>query len=251
MKTLLRLACLVTALAAPLHAIPNEMALSASGSGTVEIGGSIDRVSKANIVLRPDGKFSIGLVGGDDTRFGGTWSNGSNDMVYLRLREADGRDARGSGEIALQGRRGGYDLDRLSIAGENDKGKSVRVRFSTPRYVPAPPPPPVQRFVLDSDRTGFGRLQISGRDGYRISWMRVQLYSDGRASVRAEGTTALRYEGTWTNNGSGVATLALRGGLDSERMNGIVRWRYGRLSQVELSGTRLSRYHSLEFQAGR
>jgi hypothetical protein len=245
MKTFLSFALAGFLVTASGNAAPIELATSTEGTGTVQIGSSGDRVSKANVILKRDGKFSIGLVGRSDTRFTGSWSPSGRDSVLLRLSEVDGRDARGSGQLDLRGRRSD-DVERLVLSGENDKGRAISARFDGPRYIPAPPPPP--RLVLDAERTGLGRLQVGGRNNYRITRVHVQLFSNGRAHVHTEGSVALRYEGTWTSGGETTATLDVRGGLDGERMQGIVRHRAGRFWRVELTGTRASRYHSLEFE---
>jgi hypothetical protein len=251
MKPLLCLTLLGAAIAAPLHAAPIELTASTTGTGVVQIGSSGDRITKANVVLKRDGKFTIGLVGSEDTRFSGTWQPSGRDNVLLRLREADGREARGSGNIDLRARRGDYEVDSLVLSGETERGRSISARFSAPRYVPIPVPPPAPRVVLDAERSGFGRLQVGGRDSYRINRVHVQLFTDGRAHVHTEGSTALRYEGSWTPGGETTATLTVRGGLDGERLTGIVRHRAGRFWRVELTGTRAGRYHSLEFEPGR
>jgi hypothetical protein len=248
MKSLLPLFILGLLSSATVKAAPVELAASTEGSGSVQIGSSGDRVSKANVVLKRNGTFSIGLVGGNDTRFSGTWIPSGRESVALKLSEADGRDARGSGELNLRARRGDYEIDNLALSGENEKGRSINARFNAPRYVPAPPPPPVPRVVLDSERDGLGKLQVGGRDNYRVAHLRVQLFTNGRAHVRAEGAAVLRYEGTWTPAGETTANLDVRGGLDGERMQGIVRHRAGRFWRIELTGTRAGRYHSLEFE---
>lgn len=250
MKSLLCSAAVALFALTGVNAAPVELAASTDGNGTVQIGSSGDRISKANVVLKRDGKFSIGLVGRDDTRFSGTWAPSGRDDVILRLRDAEGREARGSGQMELRSRRGGYEIDRFSLSGETDRGRAIFARFSAPRYVPAPPPP-VPRVVLDSTRSGFGRLQVGGRDNYRITRVHVQLLTSGRAHVHTEGSVEMRYEGTWSSSGESTATLNVRGGLNGERLQGIVRHHSGRLSRVELTGTRAGRYHSLEFETGR
>jgi hypothetical protein len=251
MTFLLRSGVLALLATAPLHAIPDQMAISSDGSGVVEIGSFDDRVSKANLLLKPDGRFTLGLVGQNDTHFTGTWRKSDGDIAYFRLTSADGRDARGSGEVDFRGYRGAYLIGRITLSGENDKGRSINVRFSgaVPVVKPAPVPPP--RVILDSERSGFGQLQVGGRDRYRITRAHVQLFADGRAHVHTEGSAPLRYEGTWVSGGDGIATLNVRGGLDGERLRGIVRHRYGRLSHLELSGTRNSRYYAVEFEPSR
>ena len=97
MKLLLRTVLLAVLATASVNAVPSELATSTEGSGTVTIGSSGDRVSKANIILKRNGTFSIGFVGGSDTRFSGTWQETGRDTVALRLTSADGREARGSG----------------------------------------------------------------------------------------------------------------------------------------------------------
>lgn len=251
MKLLLRTVLLAVLGVSTVNAVPPELATSTNGSGTVQIGNSGDRVSKANIILKRDGTFSIGFVGGSDTRFSGTWQPTGRDTAALRLTGADGRSARGSGAIDFRGGRGNYEVERFSLSGENERGRSISVRFSGPRYVPAPPPPPPPRVVLDSERNGIGRLQVGGQKSYRISRVHIQLLPSGRAHVHVEGTAALRYEGTWSRAGETTANLEVRGGLDNERLVGIVRFRGDRFWQLNLSGTRAGRYHTLEFEAGR
>jgi hypothetical protein len=251
MTFLLRFSVLAILAAAPLHAIPDQMAISTDGSGVVEIGSFDDRVSKANLVLKPDGRFTLGLVGQNDTHFTGTWRKSDRDIVSFRLTSADGRDARGGGEVEFRGYRDIYEIGRVTLSGENDKGRPLNARFSgaVPVVKPIPVVPP--RLVLDSERSGFGRLQVGGRDQYRIARAHVQLLADGSAHVHTEGSAPLRYEGTWVSGGDGIATLNVRGGLDGERLRGIARYRYGRLSHLELSGTRNSRYYAVEFEPSR
>src|SRR5215203_742724 len=225
MKSLLLFALLGFVSAVPLHAAHYELAASTEGSGTVQIGSSGDRVSKVNLLLKKDGKFTISLVGGNDTRFQGTWTPSGRDDVHLQLTEADGRYADGSGDINLRQHRGGADVDRLVITGETEKGRAINARFSAPRYVPAPAPPAPPRMVLNAERAGVGRLEIGGRAHARFNSARVQLHADGRATVQAGGSNALRYDGTWTNSGETTATLNVAGGVDGERLRGIVRYR--------------------------
>jgi hypothetical protein len=85
----------------------------------------------------------------------------------------------------------------------------------------------------------------------RFTTVRVQLYADGRAVVQTGGSTSLRYDGTWTDGGETTANLSVAGGIDGERLRGIVRHRGDRFWKVELSGTRASRYYSLDFDPGR
>ena len=250
MKLLLRSLLLAVLATASVKAVPPELATSTEGSGTVSIGNNGDRVSKANIILKRNGTFSIGFVGGSDTRFSGTWEPTGRDTVALNLTSADGRDARGSGSIDFRSGRGDYEVERFNLSGENERGRSISARFSGPRYIPAPPPAP-PRVALDSERSGFGRLQVGGRDHYRINSVHIQLLANGRAHVHTEGTAALRYEGTWSPAGETTSNLDVRGGLDGERLVGIVRHRGGRFWQLNLSGTRAGRYHTLEFEPGR
>lgn len=105
--------------------------------------------------------------------------------------------------------------------------------------------------VLDSERAGTGRLLVGGRENYRIGRVHVQLLRNGRAHLHTEGKNELRYEGTWTPGGRGIANVAVRGGLSGERMQGFVRYYDGRVTLLELSGTRNSKYYSLEFDPGR
>jgi hypothetical protein len=248
MKSFLRIALFGLLASATAKAAPVELAASTEGTGSVQIGSSADRVSKANVILKRNGTFSIGLVGENDTRFGGTWIPSGRESVALKLTDADGRDARGSGELNLRVRRGDYEVDNLGLSGENEKGRSINARFSAPRYVPVPPPPPVARVVLDGERDGLGKLQVGGRENYRINHARVQLFTNGRAVVVAEGAARLRYEGTWASAGETTSNLDVRGGLDGERLQGIVRHRGDRFWRIELTGTRAGRYHSLEFE---
>lgn len=249
MKSLLCSALLGVVAVSSVQAAPVELAVSTEGSGRVEIGSSGDRVSKANVVLKRDGKFSIGLVGGNDNRFSGTWRPSGRDDIYLSLSSVNGNSAEGTGQVSLRSRRGDYEVDSISISGENERGRSISARFSAPRFAPAPPPAP--RVVLNVEQNGFGRLEVGGRDRYRVNSVHVQLYADGRAHVHTEGDAALRYEGSWESSGDSTSTLTVRGGLDGERLSGIVRHRGGRLWRLELSGTRGSRYYSLEFSPGR
>jgi hypothetical protein len=251
MKSLLRFAVVGLLAVAQVQAAHYELAASTSGSGAVQIGSSGDRVSKVNVLLKKDGKFSLGLVGGEDTRFSGTWTPSGRYDVLLRLTEADGRDAEGTGELHLRNYRGETDVDRLVLRGENDKGRSISARFSAPRYVPAPAPPPPPRMVLNAERAGVGRLEIGGRAAHRFTVARVQLYADGRAIVQTAGPSALRYDGTWSSAGETTSNLSVAGGVDGERLRGIVRHRGDRFWKVELSGSRYSRYYSLDFDPGR
>lgn len=251
MKSLLCSALLGVVAVTSVQAAPVELAVSTEGSGRVTVGSSGDRVSKANVVLKRDGKFSIGLVGGNDNRFTGTWRPSGRDDIYLSIREANGNEADGSGTVSLRSRRGDYEVDSISISGETERGRSISARFDAPNYRPVPLPPPAPRVVLDTEQNGSGRLEVGGRSRYRVNRVHVQLYNDGRAHVHTEGDAALRYEGSWTSGGESTSTLNVRGGLDGERLSGIVRHRGGRLWRLELSGTRGSKYYSLEFGPGR
>jgi len=256
MKSLLTLALAGAFTLVNVHAAPIELASSTEGSGYVEMNRSGDRVSKANLVLKRDGKFTLGLVGGDDTRFSGTWVPSGRDDVSLRITEAEGRDARGSGQIEIHPRRGGYELHSILLNGETSNGRNFSARFSAdhPSRPPVPAPAPVPAppaIVLDSESNGTGKLQVGGRDNYRIARVHVQLLRNGRAHIHTEGRNELRYEGSWTPGGHGIANLVVRGGLDGERLQGFVRHYGGRVTLVELSGTRSSRYYSLEFNPGR
>jgi hypothetical protein len=256
MKALLSLALVGAFTLVNVQAAPVQLASSTEGSGYVEVGKSGDRVGKANLVLKRDGKFTLGFVGGNDTRFSGSWAPSGRDDVSLRISEADGRDARGAGQIELHPRRGEYELHRITINGETSNGRNFTGRFAAdhpvrrpvPVPVPVPPPTPV---VLDSERAGTGRLQVAGRDNFRISRAHVQLLRNGRAHLHTEGRNELRYEGSWSRGGDGTANVTMAGGLNGERLQGIVRYGYGRVARIDLSGTRSGRYYSLEFDAGR
>jgi hypothetical protein len=251
MKSLLSFVIVGLLAVTQANAAHYELALSTEGSGTVQIGSTGDRVSKVNVLLKKDGKFTIGFVGGNDTRFGGTWTPSGRNDVVLRLTEADGRYADGSGELNIGNYRGGSNVDRLVITGETEKGRALNARFSIPQRVPAPPPPAPARMVLNAARDGVGHLEVGGRPQYRFNTARVQLYTDGRAVVQTGGATPLRYEGTWTSAGETTSNLSVAGGVDGERLRGVVRHRGDRFWKVELSGNRSSRYYSFDFDPGR
>jgi hypothetical protein len=254
MKSLLTLALLGAFTLVNVQAAPIQLASSTEGSGYIEVNKSGDRVSKANLVLKRDGKFTLGFVGGNDTRFSGTWAPSGRDDVSLRISEADGRDARGAGQIELHPRRGEYELHRITINGETSNGRNFSGRFAADHggRPPIPPPVPVPSpTVLDSERGGTGQLQVGGRDNYRISRVHVQLLRNGRAHLHTEGRNELRYEGSWSRGGSGVANVVVAGGLNGERLQGIIRYWDGRVGRMDLTGTRGGRYYSLEFEPGR
>jgi hypothetical protein len=239
---------LFAAMAIASHAAPIELTASTDGRGTVENSGITADVSKANLVLRKDGRLSLGLVGKDDYQIKGRWQPADGDSVSFQITDFSEREARGTGRIDLRQRRDGvFELMKVSLAAKTDNGRPITARFTVDRQ-PLPPPPPVRpAVILDDERNGRGIFRTGGQKPSTFRKVHVTLYKNGKAHVHTEGTAELRYDGTWADGGPGTATLDVRGGIKGERLRGATRYRGGHVGRVELSGTVDGRYYSIEF----
>lgn len=239
-------ALLFSASSTSLTAAPVELTASTEGTGTFERGSSAARVSKANLVLKKDGKFFLGLVGAEDFRVQGRWSPGAGDDVVLRVTGAVEKDATGEGTVELRARRdGSFEVMRVNVAARTEKGSPVVVRFTANRPVVAPPPK-APAIVLDAERRGRGAFRTGGQRPVPFNKVHVKLWDNGTAHVHTEGGFESRYEGTWKDGGVETVLLTVRGGIKGEKLSGAARTRNGRVGRVELSGTVDGQFYSLE-----
>jgi hypothetical protein len=252
MRPLTRLALLLLTTAGFAHAAPIELTASTEGNGKVQFGGADDPLNKANLVLKKNGKFVLGLVGGKTIYVSGEWAPLNHDDVSLRITGSGDSDAKGSGEIHLHQRRNGeFEIDEIQFTGVTEKKRQFTGRFLALRAAPVPVPPPRPApvvVVIDSERRGAGELRVD-KQIFPLDKVHVQLLDNGKAHVHTEGAKALEYDGSWTRTGPGSATLSLRGGMNDERVQGAVQYGRGRFSRVEFSGTANRRYYSVVFEA--
>lgn len=254
---LITIATFVLAAISPLFA--RDLTVSTNGTGFVERSGANDpAITKSNLILEDNGSFTIGLVGGSDYRFKGTWRQAGKDAMQLNVTSAFGKDAVGSGTLDLDDRRSGPVVGRVSLSGEGRSG-SFKARFQADREAfiqlpgitrPSLPPPPV---LVNITRPGSGNVRISGRPVYRLSHAYVNLNPDGSVYLNIYGEMAAGYIGTWQPAGANTYKLDVRGGFAGERISGAVTIGAGgrSFSRIELSGTSQRIYYSIAFDAAR
>lgn len=225
----------------------------------VERSGAEDRAIKtANLILEANGTFSFGLVGSSDYRFKGTWRQAGRDEMQLRVNNAFGKDADGSGILNLDNRRSGPVVGRFSVSGAGRAG-TFKARFQGDRDTfiqvpgftrPTVPPPPV---LVNVVRPGSGLMRISGQPSYRLSHAYVNLNPDGSVLLNIYGQANAGWVGTWQPAGPNTYQLNVRGGFAGERITGAVTIGAGgrSFSRLELSGTSQRVYYSVAFEAAR
>jgi hypothetical protein len=254
---LLSIATFVLATVASTFA--RDLTVSSNGEGYVERPGAQDNgISKANLILEGNGTFSVGLVGGGDYRFKGTWQQAGRDVMQLRVTSAFGKDASGSGTLDLDNRRTGPVLGKFSVSGTGRVGP-FKARFTSDREAfvqvpgftrPSLPPPPV---LVNITRPGSGNLRISGRPTYRLTHAYVNLNPDGSAWINIYGDATAGYVGSWQPVGANTYKLNVRGGFANERISGAVTIGAGgrSFSRLELSGTTQGVYYSVGFDSSK
>ena len=246
--------------AAASSAFARDLTVSTKGDGTVERGGARDEsVRSANLILENNGTFTMGLVGGLDYRFKGTWRQGADrDKMQLHITSVMGKDAEGSGTLDLDDRHTGPVVGRFTVLGKERMGP-FKAQFQgdrepfiqVPGYTRPPvPPPPV---LVQSMRAGSGALRISGEQPYRLSHAYVNLNVDGSAIVNIYGGATAGYVGTWQPAGPNTFQLSVRGGFAGERVTGAVTLSPGgrTYTRLELSGTSQRVYYSFSFEPSR
>jgi hypothetical protein len=253
----LRRAFLFTAMAAGAMAAPRELSASASGPGEVERGGRSADIGVARINLKPDGFFSLNLIGDDIINFNGSWRELDRNTVHLEVTSAWGRDASAQGRVELQREHGGWGIESIKIAG-TQRRETIKARFYAanredqvvPRPDPGERPLPARPVpTVNSTRAGSGWYHMAGRKPYRLTHAHVQMYESGRVFINVYGNVNFGYVGRWRPAGNGTARVEVRGGLENERITGTVALAGRSFSNVALSGTVDRNFYKVEFDA--
>jgi hypothetical protein len=117
-KTLLALGAAL--LTAPMLAQVRASSHHESGQGSINLSGNRDiRISECQLRLERDGTFSATLSGDEAVTFRGRWNTDGSRSVWLRVTDAFGSNASGSGSAEFTG---GDALDYISLSGESRRG---------------------------------------------------------------------------------------------------------------------------------
>ncbi len=251
-------------------AAPRELSASASGPGEVERGGRSSDIGVARINLKPDGYFSLNLIGDTVTNFNGSWKELDRDTITLEITSAWGKTASAQGRVELQREHGGWGIETIKIAGSQSR-EIIKARFSgANREEETVPPPwdgpdrpgrpgrpgwpdrpnrPQPVVTVNSTRVGAGWYHMAGQRPYRLTNAHVQMYKSGRVFINVYGTANLGYVGTWVDAGRGTVRIDARGGLANERVTGVVSTTGRTFSSIALSGTSDKQFYKVEFDA--
>lgn len=185
---------------------------STTGVGRLRLAGN-DRVSKVTIRLQRNRRFELEADGERDFRLRGTYSTRSNGDTDLRVTEGFGTTVTsGSGWATLRGE----EIVRMHIVGRIG-ARTYELSFADEWVVDRDND---SRFnSLRATERGSGRLRSGNRDD-RVSQVRVNLDTDGDATIWVDGERDTSFTGRWRGNRSNTVDLTITGGLGNENARG-------------------------------